>query len=483
MSFSDFLRVIQARWKLALGAFMSVVLIAAAGSLLWSKKYAATAVVMVDMKVDPVAGTSTAGVMPSAAYLSTQVDIIESRFVAQKVVRQLQLDASETMRKEWVAAGSKGDFLSWLSDKILANLKVQAARESNVIDITYSAPDPKFSAAVANAFARAYIDSTVQFKTTPAKQYSEFFENRALLARQKMETAQNRLAEAQRAKGIVVTDEKLDAETAKLNDLMAQLTTLRGVVADANSRKAQAASHGDVSPDAMSSSLLVSLRSDLSRQEAKMNESLERYGDNHPVIQELRANIAATRQKIRDEVSRINGSLNATQQISVSREGAIRAAVEEQRQKLLQLKNDRNDLLVLEREVQAAQRIYEAIQMRQSQMSLEGSNSQANIVVLSVATEPTAPASPKIGLNMLIGVLLGSALAAGLAFTVELLDRRVRSSHDLVNLIRLPVIGQLPASNAPNKRLRLGTTPPPGLISHSPKAPTLTGVNNFGSLS
>jgi succinoglycan biosynthesis transport protein ExoP len=461
---------------------LSVVLLVTASSLLWPKKYTAKSVVMVDMKVDPIAGTSSAGVMPSAAYLSTQVDIIESKFVSQKVIQQLQLDANAKIREEWESAGSKGDFNSWLSDKILSNLKVEAARESNVIEINYSGVDPNFSAAMANAFAKSYIDSSVQFKTAPAKQYSDFFEERAKLAHQKMEATQNKLAEAQRDKGILVTDEKLDAETVKLNDLTAQLTALRGIVADASSRKTQGSTSGEVSPDAMNSSILLTLRSDLSRQDAKLDESLERYGENHPVIVELKANIAATKQKIREEVARVNGSLNASKQISISREETIRAAVEEQRQKLLQLKKDRNDILILERESQAAQRVYDAIQVRQSQMSLEGSNSQANIVVLNVASPPSTPSSPKVGLNIVISVVLGLFLACLFAMAAEFMDRRIRSSNDLVTLLRIPVIGHLPATtNTATSSLfqqfrPLHLTNRPSGVHHQ------DGTNNHGSL-
>lgn len=57
MSFADFLRVLRARWVLALTTLLTIIGLALVGSLLWPKKYTAKSVVMVDMKVDPVAGT------------------------------------------------------------------------------------------------------------------------------------------------------------------------------------------------------------------------------------------------------------------------------------------------------------------------------------------------------------------------------------------------------------------------------------------
>lgn len=443
MSFSDFLRVLRARWVLATAIFVALTSIALVGSLVWPKKYTAKAVLMIDLKVDPVAGTSATGVMPSAAFLATQVDIIESNHVAQKVIKNLKLDDNPVMRNEWEKEGKKGDYLAWLSSRILKNLKVEAARESNIVDISYEAVDPKFAEALANNFAKAYIDSTVQFKTTPAKQYSDFFEERANLARQKLEAAQNKLAQAQQAKGILVTDEKLDAETAKFNDLSAQLTALRGALADSNSRRTQAAQNGEVSPDAMASTLLINLRSELSRLESKLDELLERYGESHPLIVEMKANIASTKDKIRRETGRVSSSLGASSQINQAKEAAIQTAFNEQRDKLLKLKQDRNELLVIEREVSAAQRVFDAIQARQSQMNLEGSNSQNNIVVLNTASEPVNPSSPRVGINTVIGAVLGAIIAAFVTMLVELADRKVRSTSDLVTLLKVPVIGYL----------------------------------------
>lgn len=445
MSFSDFLRVVRARWILATSIFVAITLAALIGSLVWPKKYTAHAMLMIDLKVDPVAGTSATGVMASAAFLATQVDIIESQHVARKVISSLQLADNPTLRAGWEKQGSKGEYAAWLADTILANLKVEAARESNIINISYSYSDPKAAQAMANSFAKAYIDSTVQFKISPARQYSEFFEERANLARQKLEKAQVRLSEAQQAKGILVTDERLDAETVKFNDLSSQLTTLRGLLADSGSRNLQASRAGDVSPDAMASTLVTALRTELTRQQAKLDESMERYGDKHPTIIEARANIASIQDKLRQETSRVSRSLGATDQINQGRMSAIQTAFDAQREKLLKLKADRNELMVIEREVAAAQRVYDAIQGRQSQMSLEGSNNQNNVVVLSTATEPIAPSSPRVAVNSVIGAVLGLVLAGFVTTLVELTDRTVRGTSDMVNLLQTPVIGFLSA--------------------------------------
>jgi chain length determinant protein EpsF len=446
MSFSDFLRILRARWMMASCIVAALTIAALVSSLVWTKKYTASALLMIDLKVDPVAGTSVTGVMPSAAFIATQVDIIESQHVAKQVIKKLDLLDDPAYRSKWQAAqGGNGDFESWLSDFILESIKVEPARESNTIEIRYTHPDAKMSALMANTFAKSYINSSVQFKTDPARQYSEFFEERANLARQKLEKAQTRLAEAQKAKGILVTDERLDAEMIKLNDLSQQLTGLRGVLADSGSRSAQANKAGDIAPEALASVILTSLRSDSARMQAKLEELLESLGEQHPSVLALRANIATTQEKIRQETTRVGRSIGASDKINQSRLAAVQLAYNEQRDRLLKLKEDRNELLVIEREVAASQRLFDAIQSRQSQMNLEGSNQQNNVVVLNTAAVPVTPASPRVFINTLIGFVLGSVLSAFVIIMVEMKDRTVRGTRDIVNLLNTPVLGYMSA--------------------------------------
>ena len=116
-------------------------------------------------------------------------------------------------------------------------LDVKPSRESNVINIGYSGADPAFAAAVANAFAQAYIDTNIELRVEPAKQYADWFDSQIKLQREKLEAAQKALSSYQQATGIVGTDERLDYETQKFNELSAQLTQAEAQGADASSKQ------------------------------------------------------------------------------------------------------------------------------------------------------------------------------------------------------------------------------------------------------
>jgi len=460
MTFDQFFRILRARWLLALGV-MGLLVVVTMGICLWlPKSYKATASVMVDLKPDPVAGMAGNVGLQSATLMATQIDIITSPALATRVARQIGMDNNDDVRAQWLkATKGKGDYLTWVGEFIGQSLEVKPSRESNIIDINYTSVDPQFAAVLANAFAKAYMDSSVQFRVDPARQYYSFFEERAKLARDKLEAAQVKLAQAQKARGIVATDERLDAENARLNDLSAQIVSLRAAQADTSVRSATANKSADQMQDVLNNSLITSLKSDISRYEAKLEEMQSRFGDAHPQVIEAKANLSSLRDRLRVETNKLTKSLNINDNITSSRSAAARAAYDEQRNKVLQLKDARNELAVLEREVDSAQKVYDAIQARLSQMGLESNNTQNNIVIISPATEPSRHVFPKLTLALALSTSIGALLGILGALGVELFDRRIRGPQDLLQGTGLPIVGVMPSPNARGwmHRLRIAT--------------------------
>lgn len=460
MTFDQFFRILRARWLLALSVMGALVVITM-GICLWlPKSYKATASVMVDLKPDPVAGMAGNVGLQSATLMATQIDIITSPALATRVARQIGMDNNDDVRAQWLkATKGKGDYLTWVGEFIGQSLEVKPSRESNIIDIAYTSVDPKFAAVLANAFAKAYMDSSVQFRVDPARQYYSFFEERAKLARDKLEAAQIKLAQAQKERGIVATDERLDAENARLNDLSAQIVALRAAQADTSVRSATANKSADQMQDVLNNSLITTLKADISRYEAKLEELQSRYGDAHPQVIEAKATLDSLRERQRVETNKLTKSLNINDNITSSRSAAARAAYEEQRNKVLQLKDARNELAVLEREVDSAQKVYDAIQARLSQMGLESNNTQNNIVIISQATEPSRHVFPKLTLALTLSTSIGALLGILVALGVELFDRRIRGPQDLLQGTGLPIVGVMPSPMARGWRhkLRLAT--------------------------
>jgi chain length determinant protein EpsF len=445
MSFTQFLSVLKARWRSALMVLLATIAAAGVVTVLMPSKYTATTSVLVDVKSpDPIAGM-VFGAMSNPSYMATQVDLLQSDKVAQQVVRNLKLVDNSTLRSQWLENTSgQGSFEAWAANLLKNNLKVAPARDSNIISISYVAQDPAFSAALANAFANAYVQTVLELRVSPAKQYNAFFEEQTKDLRTRLESAQARLSAYQKEHGILATDERLDVENQRLNELSSQLVAAQSISAESRSRSAAATTSPNTLQDSINNPVVAGLRADLSRQRAKLQELNANLGDNHPQVMELRASIDELQQRIDGEVARVSSSVGVTNTINLGREGSIRSALEAQRGKVAKMRTEREQLTVLLKDVDAAQRAYDAVYQRQTQSNLESQNNQTNVALLAPATAPASPSSPRLLVNFALAIVVGLVLAIGTALLGELMDRRLRSYEDITALLDLPVLGDLP---------------------------------------
>lgn len=449
MTFGQFLSILRARWWVVLLVLCLTLGTTIGVSLTLPKRYTATASVVVDFKPDPVSSV-VFGSMPSLAVMATQVDVLMSERVALRVVQANRLAENAQFREKWQEeTGGEGTIEQWLLDVFKRSLDVQPSRESSVIRVSYTAPDPRFAAAMANAFVQAYVDTALALRVNPARQYSGFFDAQVKQSRDDLEKAQSRLSSFQRANGIIATDERLDVETARLNELSSQLVALQAVAAGSRSRKVQANSEaGERMQEVLGNPVIGHLKAEITRAEVLTKQLTARLGDAHPQVVEARGSLAELRSRLNAETQRITGGVTVTSTIDTQREAQVRAELEAQRAQVLRMKTVRDEGLVLQREVETAQRMYDAIQLRYAQSSLESQTTQSNVNILTQAMPPLDPSSPRVVLNTVLSFFFGSLLAVGMALLLELMDRRVRSADDIIAALDLPVIGVLPKPGA-----------------------------------
>ncbi|MBC7664291.1 MAG: chain length determinant protein EpsF [Caulobacter sp.] len=444
MTLVQFFSILRARWKAMLLVLGLVVVGTGIVNAVWPRSYLSTVAVLVDVKSpDPIAGIIYPG-LSSPAYMATQVDMIQSDRVSQQVVRMLKLNESVQMREQWrQATEGQGNFETWLADVLRKSLDVKPSRDSSVIAINYKSPDPKFATALANAYAQAYIDVSLELRVDPARQYGKFFDEREAQLRAKVEQAHAKLTAYQRDTGIVGTDDRLDLENSRLNQLASELVVLQGLGAETSGREAQARNSPGQIQDVITSPLIIGLKVDLSRQESSLKEASQRLGENNPAIAGLKANIAESRSRIDQETARISGGVAVSNTINDGRIAQMKATIEAQRKKVLRLKEAHDQIAVLVADVESAQRAYDSISVRANQTELESHTTQTNLYVLNPASEPIKPSSPRTTLNMLLALFAGTLLAVGVAMLLELFDRRVRSAADVVSALDTPLLGIL----------------------------------------
>ncbi len=440
MTLQQLFLILRARYKALLFTLLLVVGATALVSLLLPKQYTATTAVIVDVKSpDPVAGVAMQGLI-APGYMATQIDMINSDRVAKDVVKALKLEQAAAVRQQWQeSTQGQGDLVDWLANLLQRKLDVKPSRESNIININFTGNDPRFAASVANAFAKAYIDLNLDLRLAPARQYAAFFEEQTKTARQKLETAQSALSTYQQSHGITSADDRLDFEMAKLNETSSQLTGIQGQTTDSQSKRSNA--RPDTVSEVIQNPLINGLKADIARLEAKLTESSGNLGQNHPQTLRTQSELATLKAQLEAETRKITSSIDTTYQVSRQREGQLQSALASQKQRVLGLNKQRDELNVLRRDIELAQRAFETVSQRASQSNVESQTNQTNIAVLNLASPPAEPSKPRVLLNILVSVFLGTLAGIALALARELSNRKVRSIEDLVDALGIPLLG------------------------------------------
>jgi polysaccharide biosynthesis transport protein len=448
-----------------LGVFALVllvtILVTAVISVLLPKKYVATASLLADARDEQSMTAPGLPLRGQQGYLQTQVDVLTSQKVGRKVVQDLKLTENPQAKADWESdTGGKGSFEDWLVDEMHKYLKVDTGGGS-IVQVMYTANDPAFAATVANAFAKAYMDTVLELRVQPTREAAVWFDQQLKILRNNLEQAQGRLSKYQSDKNIVATDEHMDTENTRLAELSAELSRVQAQNVDVSTREKQAREFmaagmsADKMPDVMASPFIQGLKTEMLRGEARLQELSTRYGPNYPAVQSQVIENRGLQERLQAEMGKIvDGLQNQVRQLG-RREAELRTALSGQRTRLLQARSGRTELGVYLRDVDTAQRAYDTALQRSTVSKIESRANQTNVALLNAATAPREPAKPKVGLNILLSAIVGIMLGIAVVFLLETVDRRVRSYDDLYVGASVPVLAVLHAQAPRGYRLAL----------------------------
>lgn len=461
MSLHQFFSILRARRFLAGMILLATLALALVWVVLRPTYYTARAPVLVDVRTDPVNASALQG-MIAPSFMATQIDIVRSDRVAQRVVEMLRIEKDPKEIERWRdETRGKGSAQAWFARELQTNLEVKPARESNIINISYKGSSAEEAARVANAFAQAYLDTSLELKTDPARGYAVWFADQVKTARQNLANAQAKLSAFQERTGIVSAD-GVDYETARLNELSSQLTIVQGQTTEALSKRGAG---GDTVADVMQSGLINGLRGDIAKLEGKVEEGAAYLGANHPQMQRMRAELGALRSRLASETSRITTSVDTGYQVNKNRERELLAALSAQKAKVIGLNKHRGELALLQRDVDTAKKAFETVSDSASQSRLQSLTNQTNVMRLAPAVEPLEASGPTKKQAMLIAAAAGMLLAVAGALLAELMNRRVRTIEDLIMVTQLPILASVPGTAAVMVPLRLAASPRLALAS------------------
>lgn len=437
-----------------------------------STLYTATSTVLVDPRRANVVEANQSVLSnfgTDDATIESQTLLIQSVAILEKVVRKLKLtDDAEFTPKPGIldpikrlfssASQSNGaspeDAARSRSVEILQKrMKVTRKGTTFLVDINVSSESPQKAATIANAIADAYFEEQVRAKFDATRIAATWLNGQINELRSRVVASEKAVEDFRSANNLTVA-QGVTVNDQQISDLNNKLISARVQTAEAGAKYDQVkeiaksgADPGGISA-AISSDMITKLRTqyaDIAKNEADLSS---KYGLRHPLVANVRAQLRDTQRLINDEIRRILDSTKHDYDVALSRETSLKQSLDQ----LQGVSTSSGQALVrlheLQREAEATRTLYESDLARSKETAAQESLEMPDSRIVTKASIPIRPSSPKTLLILGLAVMLGLGAGSVLAFLVDYLDDRVKTLERAEAISGMPALAALPSINA-----------------------------------
>ncbi len=491
--------VVRRRWTIA-----GVLLVVLLSSIVWCfntpPTYKATAHIEITPppQITPFKDAKGANYIPDNKFFQSQMYILKSRGLAQRVVERLNLYKNEAFLAppkgigSWFSvvsstlkdlfnpappsqakeeakgvAVSNDKMMESLVDKLLAGLTVAPPSKrgggGSILEISYEGPDPKLCAEIVNTLVDEYIHFDMERRIEGTKLGKKYLERQLAKVQARLEVAQEQLNRFAKENDLVLLrpasgegKEQGDLISAKLSDLLKQLNEAEAEEITARNRYLYSLKNIDDTAAMRGDTTIASLRAkleELQRQYSKMSTT---FTPKYPAMQELAKEIEAVKKDIAQEREKIVASLRNEYLLAHQKRMSLQKEVEAQKNLASKLEEKAVDYSILKREVETNRKIYDMILTRMKEMEVAAGVQSSAIHPIDAAIVPSSPYKPNKPLTFAIALVLGTILGLLAAVGLEFLDNTVKDPEEVEKMLYLPTLGVVPYVKLPSKKVEKG---------------------------
>ena len=414
-------------------------------------------------------------------YYETQYEILNSRNIAETVVEKLGLvekykqDQKENKSKpvsglsstikefktELSALFSKeentakvaptdAELKIMLASGIQAGIEVSGGKQSQIINISYTSPDPEEAAKIINAISDAYIQFGLESRLGEVKNTESWLGEQYGLLKEKLQDSETKLSTYRSKQGLVDTDQQQRIGNTQLqslnNELIRAQTKLSAAeeqyfaVKDVKKDSKDFYSLGPVLQNKTASDMVK----ENARASQKVSELTDRYGEKHPSMISARSELKSTQDNLAREVDKIVDNIQKNYKLAQFQVTNINKLISKTRSDIQSLQTENFSLVSLEREVENNRRIYENFQVSLMEANGKSDYTASNVHIIDRAIVPQAPFKPNIKLIIVLAGVFGVFFGVVLAFMREALDNTFKTPDSVEEKLKLPALGITP---------------------------------------
>lgn len=336
-------------------------------------------------------------------------------------------------------------------NSFIKRLTIHQKGRSRVIALSFTSQDPLVAADVVNALADLYINQLLELKVSATQRATSWLDQRVKVLRQQVEEAEGAV-ERYRSRSGLIEARGVTMASQQAAELSTQVIIARTERVEAEARLNQALELAKTSGGVLStgevlkSPLIQKFReqeSNLDRQAAELSQE---FGERHPKMVYIRAQMKDLQNKLHGEVGKIIEGLRNEVSIARSREESMKGSLKKVENEVAQSNRAEVELRALEREATASRNLFETFLSRYKETSAQEDMAAqtADARVISWAGIPTAPTYPKKDIILVLAFFASAGISVFIALFLELLDRGFRSSDQVEQATNIPVFSIVP---------------------------------------
>ena len=513
---------VRRRWKLV--AAVTVVAAGLAAVAAWSipNRYDAAAVVQIDPRKKTISNMDgvISELKADSATVESEVEIVRSRAIILRVIDVLNLrdddefagapalkkfaarigiatllPEEEGVRPRSTAPDPISELLGQKPggsrperDTVAAafsdKLKVSRVRNTLLIEVKFSSPDPVKAARIVNTIAEVYLNDQLEQKTRAAGAATGMLEEKLTELKVKLAAAETKVEQFKAAHSIFDSSGHILSEQ-QLSKLMEQTVTARNATAEARAKYEQIkklVQKGDGSGtfgDVLQSQTVRQMKEQLGIAQRREAELMTKYGPNHPDMRKVRAEVHEARANLDAEMERLVANVRNEYEVAEERERQLLANLNTLKAQELSVKGASIELKELEREATTSKQLFEALLTRYKQTAETQGLQLPDARIVERADAPLYPAFPKRKQLAIAGLVGGLALGIALALLIEVMTPGIGRLEDVEHALDMTHLSSLPQTQGttataqiePLRSVRLVVADPAG-----PFAEAIRGV-------
>lgn len=439
------------KWLFAIPALLFIVCVASIYFMI-KPTYTATAQIILNTQHANVVSAQQEAVtedLPPNYAIDTQVEVLKSPDLAKKVALSLGLDKNPAFAGK--ATPGSDAAVAAASDAIQRKLKVERSGASFAIDISFNSQDPREAEKLANSLADQYLAARLYQNSSVTASATKWLQGQLEQLQSQVLAAETAVQRYRAANGLINTardeigaQQEMSRTSSELASARAELAEREAAARTARQQSAGAMGGQDVN-EALNSNVVTQLRAQRAQISTRVAELEAHYGDRYPRLVEARDQLATIDEQIRQEVQRIVSGLEGQARVAAGRTSSLQSTLNQSTARLAGNSAASVKLSELERNAEALRTIYETYLARYRETSTQSGLEKAEARILTRASVPTSPSSPKLPLFAAIALTGGIAAGAIAVALREMLDRTLRSPDAILKATGLSTLASIPS--------------------------------------